>query len=307
MDKATELFSANNCVIFHVDSASGALVYACSRGYDQNALMNLKLSANEESGIAGWCAKNAKFLSLKAVQQDPHMADLLRQNKFPLTFCQPIVERGRSIAVLCVGGIKKELEDKESMRLASLLGNLSAIAIENAELMEKTKEQAIRDGLTGLYNHRHFYELLDEAVKGVKDKDVTLGLFLIDVDYFKKFNDIHGHQVGDLILEETAKLIHGQLQQDDVAARYGGEEFAVICIRPDISVIKILAEDLRKIINQAVFSGQGKKLQLTISIGAAFYEPKKQPAPGISELVKHSDTALYKAKEGGRNRVCFYE
>jgi diguanylate cyclase (GGDEF)-like protein len=306
LEKTTELFSANNCAIFNIDSASGAVVYACSAGYDQDALMNLRLFANEESGIAGWCAKNAKFLSLREVQQDPHMADLLRQNKFPLTFCQPVVQRGRSIALICVGGIKKELQDQDLMRLASLLVNLSAIAIENAQLMEKTKEQAIRDGLTGLYNHRHFYELLDETVKAMRDKDVMLGVFLIDVDYFKKFNDTHGHQIGDLILHQTAKLIQRQLQKDDIAARYGGEEFAVICPRRDGQAIKILAEDTRKAIEQATFSGHGKGLHLTISIGVAFYEPKKDAPLTISELVKHADAALYKAKEGGRNRVCFY-
>lgn len=303
MDKAMDLFSAKSCVIFHVDSASNRIIYACSIGYDEKMLMGLKLSADEESGIAGWCAKTGKFLSFREAQRDAHMIDLLRQNKFPIVFCQPIVQRGRSIAVLCVGDVKKEFQERELIRLASLLGNLSSIAIENAKLMEKTKEQAIRDGLTGLYNHRHFYDLLEDIMKKSRQRDALLGIFLIDIDHFKKFNDTHGHQVGDLILQETANIIQRQIQKNEIAARYGGEEFAVICMRKDTPAMKALAEDMRKAVEQAELQTGAMKFKITISIGAAFYDAEKEAGLSAGEFVKRSDDALYKAKESGRNRV----
>lgn len=307
MEKATELFSAKSCAIFEVDSVSNKLTYVCSIGYDAQTLKDLNLTADEESGIAGWAAKNGKFLSFKDALQDPHMADLLRENKFPILFCQPIVERGKSIAVICVGDMGKELEEQGLIRLTSLLANLSTIAIENARLMEKTKEQAIRDGLTGLYNHRHFYELLEDLMKKAGGQDSILGIFLIDIDHFKKFNDTHGHQIGDLILQETAKLVQQKIQKEDIAARYGGEEFSVVCLRKDTRAISALAEDIRNSVEQTVFQADALRLKVTISLGVAFYKPKEQAGLTTGELVKHSDDALYKSKEGGRNMVSVWE
>ena len=200
MEKAAELFSASNCAIFYVDSVSGKLTYAYSIGYDEKTLKDLNLKSGEESGIIGWCAKHSKFLSVTEVENDPYLADLLRQNKFPVSFCQPILERGKTTMVLCVGDMQKPMKDSELMRLSSFLANLSSIAIENAKLMEKTREQAIRDGLTGLYNHKYFYELLEGAVAKAGKSGDMMGVFLIDIDHFKNFNDTYGHQTGDFIV-----------------------------------------------------------------------------------------------------------
>ena len=304
MDKTMELLSAASCAVFYIDDVSGRLVYACSTGYDEKELVGLSLTANEESGMVGWCAKYGKFLSMAEAEQDPHMTDILRQNKFPIFACQPIVERGKSIAVICIGEIQKEFKGSEVMRLTSLLASLSSISIENAQLMKKTKEQAIRDGLTGLYNHRHFYECLDEQMRLAESKKLVLGICLIDIDYFKTFNDTYGHLVGDLILQDAAKIIQNQIQKDDISARYGGEEFAVICLRNDSTAINILAEQLRRAIEQTVFKSGDLRLNVTISIGVAYYDIKIKSAASV--LVKYSDDALYKAKETGRNKVCIY-
>jgi diguanylate cyclase (GGDEF)-like protein len=200
------------------------------------------------------------------------------------------------------------LEEKELLRSASLLANLTSIAIENARLMDKTKEQAIKDGLTGLYNHRHFYEILEDTMKKMtQEQDMVLGIFLMDIDHFKKFNDTHGHLVGDFILQETANILKKQIHKGDLLARYGGEEFAVICIRKDISDIKALAEDLRHAVERAAFKKDEIILKLTISVGVAFYNSQQEPNLAASELVKRADNALYRAKEIGRNKVCIYE
>jgi len=304
LDKAAKLFSAGKCAIFYVDNDSNRLTYACSVGYDQEMLMGLKLTIDEESGIPGWCAKNGKFLSLEEVEKNSYMADILRINKVPVVFCQPIVERDKTIAVICVDELKEKIDEKELLRLTSILANLSAIAIENAKLMEKMKEQAIRDGLTGLYNHRHFYELFDEVVKGAKQRGLALGVFLIDIDHFKNFNDVYGHQLGDIILQQTAGIIQKKTMEGDIVARYGGEEFAVVCMRNDKAAVNSFAENLRKSVEDAVFNSGNLKLSVTISVGVAFFDPKTNLTTG--ELVKYCDEALYKAKESGRNKICFY-
>lgn len=305
LDKSVKLFSAANCAIFAVDSSTNRLKYICSAGYDHDALASLNLTADDESGLPGWCAKNAKFLSSKEMEKNAYMADIIKQNKFSVAFCQPIVKNGQSIAVICVGGTEKEFSEKEVMHLASILANVSMIAIQNARLMENTKEQAVKDGLTGLYNHRYFYELLEDMMKKTRHESLTLGVFLIDIDHFKKFNDTYGHQLGDMILQETANIVQKQIQKTDVAARYGGEEFAVICARKDAQTISKLAEDMRQAVEEAVFQHGGLKLSVTISAGVAFYDFQKAGL-AASEFVKYSDEALYKAKESGRNKVCFY-
>jgi len=304
LDKTAKLFSAANCAIFSVDNAANSLTHVCSTGYDHAMLEGLKLTADAGSGLPGWCAKNAKFLSLKGIEKDAYMADVLAQNKFPVDFCQPITDKGKSIAVICVGGIEKEFPEKEFMRLALILANISAIALQNARLMENTKELALRDGLTGLYNHRYFYELLEEMMKKSRRDALALGVFLIDIDFFKKFNDVYGHQLGDVILQETARIIQSQIEKSDIAARYGGEEFAVVCARKDAQAINKIAEDTRRAVETAAFQHNSLKLSVTISAGVAFYG--LDTGLTASELVKHSDEALYKAKESGRNKVCFY-
>lgn len=304
LDKSVKLFSAINCAIFLVDEQAGRLKYVCSTGYDQASIASMDLAANEESGLPGWCAKNAKFLSAIEMEKNPYMADIVNQNKFPVEFCQPIVDNGKSIAVVCIGSTEREFSAKEIIHLASILANISTIAIRNARLMEKTKEQAIKDGLTGLYNHGYFYELLEDIMKKTRHEGFILGVFLIDIDHFKKFNDTYGHQLGDMILQETAKIVQKQIHKTDIAARYGGEEFAIICVRKDAQDINKMAEEIRKTVEESVFQQGSLKLSVTISVGVAFYDLKTGFI--ASELVKHSDEALYKAKESGRNRICFY-
>jgi len=143
-------------------------------------------------------------------------------------------------------------------------------------------------------------------MKKVGKQDMSLGVCLIDIDFFKNFNDTYGHLVGDLILQEVAKIIQNQIQKDDFAARYGGEEFAIICMRRDSASMNMLAESLRKAVEQTVFKSGDLRLNVTISIGVAFYSIKNKDVLTSSGLVKCSDDALYKAKETGRNKVCIY-
>ncbi len=307
VDKAAQLLSAKNCAMFYSGVSSKELVYICSVGYDDVMLKALKLSKGEESGIVGWCAKTGKFLSIEDAREDSHMLDILRHNKFAVTICQPITQRSGAVVLLCVDQMEKDLKRIELIRILSLLSNLSAIAIDNAILMEKIRQQALTDSLTGLYNHKHFYQLLEEVMPKARKEGATLGIFMIDIDHFKEFNDMYGHQSGDFILQETAGILKENIQQGDIASRYGGEEFAVLCIRKDIVSIKLLAEALRKSFEQKKFQYKDIGLKITISIGVAFYDYKLDAGLSADKLVKRSDDALYRAKNGGRNMVCVYQ
>lgn len=170
---------------------------------------------------------------------------------------------------------------------------------------EKTlQDLAIRDGLTGLYNHRTFYSLLDDELKRALRHKRPLSLLMLDIDHFKRVNDTYGHRVGDIILHGLSKLLMGQARETDRVCRYGGEEIILILPEIDTAAAGYVAERLRQAVEAHVFPiGGGKQISITVSIGVAVY-PKD--ADTKETLVAAADTAMYQAKQGGRNRVCVH-
>ncbi len=170
---------------------------------------------------------------------------------------------------------------------------------------EHAEELASRDGLTGLYNHRTFYSLLkDEMVRTLRYSR-PVSLLMLDIDYFKRVNDTHGHQGGDAILKGMSDLLVKQARAIDRVCRYGGEEITVILPETDATGAMKIAERLRAAVERQSFDiGGGKTASITVSIGVATYP---QQVNSLEALVKAADVALYAAKQGGRNRMCRYE
>ncbi|MBI5892098.1 MAG: diguanylate cyclase [Deltaproteobacteria bacterium] len=170
------------------------------------------------------------------------------------------------------------------------------------ELNKRLEVLSVTDGLTGLYNHRYFYERLEKEMQRALRYKHPLSLIILDIDYFKNYNDIHGHLAGDVVLRGIADCIRTGARTVDVIARYGGEEFAVILPHIDKNGAIILAERIRNIIASQPFPHKETHPMgnLTISAGAAELSAH---ANNADSLVKLADDALYKAKELGRNRV----
>jgi two-component system, cell cycle response regulator len=172
------------------------------------------------------------------------------------------------------------------------------------ELMEtnRTLERlSITDGLTSLYNHRHFQDELARAFEESARYVRPLSLAMADIDFFKKVNDSYGHAVGDEVLKCVAKLFKESSRSTDLAARYGGEEFAVMMPETDLDSAMAFAEKVRARIETTPVETQSGPLHVTVSIGVATV-----PHPNIhaaKELIVASDTALYGAKHAGRNQV----
>jgi diguanylate cyclase (GGDEF)-like protein len=170
---------------------------------------------------------------------------------------------------------------------------------------EQVEELAGRDSLTGLYNHGKFYSLLNEEIVRSQRYNHLVSLLMLDIDYFKRVNDIHGHQAGDAILQRLSDLLLKQARIIDRVCRYGGEEITVILPETDAPVAMNIAERLRGAVERRLFEiGGGKTAGITVSIGVATY-PKH--VNSLEDLVKAADLALYAAKRGGRNRTCLYE
>ena len=181
------------------------------------------------------------------------------------------------------------------------LARFAAIAVENSRLYL----MATQDRMTRLYIHHYFQERLLEEIKRSERYAKPLCLIISDIDHFKQFNDTYGHQQGDIVLKETARILKDAVRKIDLAARYGGEEFAVILPETDLDSATHVANRIRKRIEEFNFTGQAEPLHVTISIGVAQYDFERDKDK--RDLIERADKALYKAKNSGRNCVAAFK
>jgi len=156
------------------------------------------------------------------------------------------------------------------------------------------------DGLTQIFNKRYFVETLERELSRARRYDRPLALMMFDIDHFKKCNDTYGHRAGDHVLRHMADLVRQRSRKVDVIARYGGEEFAVVLPEIDLAGAEQFGESLRHMVEVEEFVFEGRKIPLAISVGVADLEPGIANA---DDLIKKADARLYRAKQGGRNRV----
>jgi diguanylate cyclase (GGDEF)-like protein len=211
----------------------------------------------------------------------------------------PLKARGQALGALVLTG-RRGAFDASALRVLGILANQAAAALLAQRVLERAKEQAVRDGLTDHYNRREFTRLLQKTLANADRQGGSFALLLFDIDHFKKLNDTYGHPAGDAALRNTAQVLERHLRKGDQAARYGGEEFAAILPGADEAGALHLAERVREAIAESRLVFEGARLQVTVSLGVAVW-----PADGKDEeaLVGAADRALYAAKEGGRNRV----
>ncbi len=203
---------------------------------------------------------------------------------------------------------------KDNLNSASLSRSI-ANTMEKARLKREIRqaqkrlaEMATKDELTGLYNRRYFMEALErETAKALRTKTLFT-LFIFDLDFFKQINDTYGHPAGDRVLAEVARLLHHCIRTGDLACRIGGEEFAVILHDSQLKEAEIVCERFRKMVGNHAFiihgpkgGSRGQTLRVTVSIGIALFDGSS--IQKASRLISASDTALYRAKKAGRNRV----
>ncbi|MCF7895137.1 MAG: diguanylate cyclase [Candidatus Omnitrophica bacterium] len=175
-------------------------------------------------------------------------------------------------------------------------------AMENRVLLSQVKRkdyyQVISrlDGLTGLYNYRYLQQALDGIIRHLRRFPQTFSFFMIDIDYFKKYNDTKGHFEGDKVLCSLARLLEQSVRGTDMIFRYGGEEFSVILPQTQ-------SKDAEKV-GQRMIESARKKIPVTISMGLAAFPTHSQTKEG---LIVGADKALYRAKESGRNRICVFD
>jgi len=160
---------------------------------------------------------------------------------------------------------------------------------------EILREQAIRDGLTGLFNHKKSLDLLEEEIKRAKRYSNMLSVLMLDIDYFKKVNDNYGHQVGDDVLVKVSEIIQENIRETDIAGRYGGGEFLIIFPQTRCKDALNTAKRINKTLKQHVFK---EGFSLTISAGLSEWQGEN-----AAQLIKKADELLYQAKNSGRDKI----
>ncbi|WP_170400410.1 diguanylate cyclase [Ruegeria arenilitoris] len=217
-------------------------------------------------------------------------------------FCFPILAHGETVGLLHLRAHEGCDEVfHSSKKLAQLCAEQISMAIANVRMRDQLHDQSVRDPLTGLFNRRHMTEMLRKSISRSQQTGASLSLIAVDVDHFKKFNDTHGHDAGDMVLRAVGSALEQGCDRDEVACRIGGEEFMLILPdnTPDDAMTR--AEQLRQAV-EAVSVRYGEKSlpRITISVGVAHY-----PAHGTmpQDLMRAADDALYMAKDKGRNQV----
>ena len=342
---AAEALDCQQCQIQEFDAAANTVTVAAThvRQPDPAALESLHETFSLDDEPEERAIIEGK-VPVEQVASDPDVMPSAREafEKFgdKAYLNVPLVFNDQPYGLLVLIETERERRFTPAEReLAEALAEQAAVAIEHARLYRTSEQRATTDGLTGLYNHRYFYERLAQEVARAQRYGTPVSLLMVDIDDFKAFNDAHGHVAGDEVLRAVADILSAALRRGvDIAARYGGEEFAVIlpntpmdgAADPQLAMpvpgeagadggerpllepapgnlmgAEAVAERVRARFEEACLSGvEGQTgACLTVSVGVASF-------PGLSdtveELVRDADAALYKAKRGGKNRVATY-
>ena len=189
--------------------------------------------------------------------------------------------------------------------VAKMFAEQVSLSIANIRLREELRNQSIRDPLTGLYNRRYLEETMEREIRRAVRSEQGLGVLMLDLDHFQKFNDTHGHDAGDTVLRETAWFLLKSVRAEDLVCRFGGEEFVVILPVADLKVTQARAERIRTKLHELTVMHQGQSEgMVTVSVGVA--ELPQHPT-SHHELLGAADAALYRAKREGRDRVAVAE
>jgi diguanylate cyclase (GGDEF)-like protein len=220
-------------------------------------------------------------------------------------YCGPLIASGIIIGSMRMEAAK-DLWTPERQRLLESYLSGAASALSNLRLLDRMKQQANIDMLTGLYNRRFLEDYARKLFAIARRRAQPVGVIMLDLDHFKGFNDIYGHEIGDRILRHFAKTMINCMRETNLAARYGGEEFVVILPDTGAKASVQVAERIRKaVMTMVVPSNTEKPLpQLTVSIGVVAFPEHGQT---LEEVIQASDKALYESKHGGRNRVTVAE
>lgn len=305
VEKTDELLGGHGAttILYLFDSKKGEL------GLTAAVKSGAKASILSKKGDSfdHWVIKNLKPLSVEDVKTDFRFDEEknILQEKERVTrslISTPLAVGDHVLGILRIDSVDEDHFSTEDLRFLSRIADLGALALESAQLYEHIQDLAIRDSLTGLYLRRYFLERMTEELPRQLKRKTELSFLMMDLDYFKDYNDRFGHVAGDIVLKMLGGiLIKNFKKAGNIICRYGGEEFAVMlpdCARDEAYK---LAEKFRKEVEGTEIILRREKTKITISVGVACFPSQTQMK---EELIQKADEALYAAKKKGKNQVC---
>jgi diguanylate cyclase (GGDEF)-like protein len=208
---------------------------------------------------------------------------------------------GETTGLFHIETLEPDLFTSEVQELIRSVGERISLTLSNINLREKLRAQSTRDPLTGLFNRRYMEESLQRELSRARRKQSTVAVIMLDIDHFKKFNDMFGHDAGDAVLVQMGALLRTHIRSEDIACRYGGEEFMLILPDASLEVTRERAERILELVhNMQVIYHKESLGTVTVSAGVAAFPIHSQLS---DEVLKAADQALYQAKSKGRNCV----
>jgi diguanylate cyclase (GGDEF)-like protein len=284
-----------------LDGTDGRLAIKAAFGLADDRAAGFTLGPGE--GISGQVAATGQPLLVPDVSAEPRFAERICFPGQGAFLCVPLrLKGGRVIGVLNAHKPEAQAFTRGDLDLFQAVAAQVAMALENAQLYERTKELSARDELTGLFNRRTFFETLETEFQRACRYRRAFTVLMLDLDNFKQYNDKHGHLRGDEALREVGRLLLGSTRRADMVARFGGEEFVIILPEIDKRGAAVVAEKIRASLEQHAFYRQENQPggRLTLTIGLATYPVDSQEGLALVDL---ADRALYLGKLEGGNRV----
>jgi diguanylate cyclase (GGDEF)-like protein len=296
-DGANGILGAEISCVYLLDEEKKILILRGCQGRNKNAFrQNIKVG---ESIIGRAVLQKGPIVDHRPSQADTFLLDG-RKIKSQSAVSLRMQDKVLGVLGIAMAG-ERVLTSQEQERFQNI-ANMGSLALQNALFHEELEWLSVTDRLTELYNYGYFQRRLSEEIHRAQRRQEPLTLLMIDIDYFKEYNDVFGHPKGDLVLKRIAAILRKNTRDIDTLVRYGGEEFAVILPATDKSQALIVAERIRRTVAATEFDGNREipKVNKTISIGLASYPVDAKTPQG---LVEEADRALYAAKRKGRNRV----
>ena len=296
------LFKSSRAYLRLVDRETNSLrlvAEKCASGTAPMGAVSFPIECSQDIEDATYNGAQVISDMSQALPNDPRLMTRMLANGFQVgaLLSEPLTMHGTWFGDLglhqCHG--RREWKEDEIRLLQTIAQQISVVAV-NSSLHRKVQEQSLRDSLTGLFNRRYFDESLAIEFERASRYNQPLTLAMIDLDHLKMINDSSGHLAGDSAIKQTSEILLKQSRRVDIATRYGGEEFAVILPQTSLPGGKVASEHWRQSINRLLIGNH----RLSASIGiASFPEHGSNP----TRLIKAADSAMYRAKNAGRNRV----